>query len=607
MDAINKLYDLSKQLDDEFYAYKALMRKTSLHRNKQELDSAIFYAKELLSFGEDHNDNTYIGKALVKLGLYHVDKIDLSQSFFYYNRAFLHYKNIGDSTEMGKQLHAMAIIQKSLGDYIGSKTTATDGLRYVEGSSDLRTLSGLYHIVSVANREQKNLDESLKYNMLAIELYKKPISEANEKRRVRESDLYILQNTRANILADIGTYNEAIAILSGLLKDSLLIKNEYEHPRILNNLGYIKWLNDPQDSQSENLMLTAIKLRQKKGDVSGLISSNTSLAKYYSHSDPRSALRYAEAAYNRSIELNNSHQILESLDLVMNIRDSLKLKNDPALMTHYRTARQRLKTIVNRNIDLYSTTRFENEKLEQSYNEQTLLISRQEKERILIIGIAVLIFTSSLFLILYLVQRHNQRIKIGRVEERREMEKQFSKKIHDELGNDIFYLINRIQTDPKLLEEKGLKVLNGLQEIYSKARNLSKDYTDIDTGDSYGVELMELLNSYSDDTVKIVTTQVAPEFWNPVAAYKKKELFRVLQELLTNMKKHSKATFAAITFGKSGKKTLVNYVDNGVGCSLVKSGSGLANVENRIQEIDGMITFESKPDEGFKVRISISE
>ena len=65
------------------------------------------------------------------------------------------------------------------------------------------------------------------------------------------------------------------------------------------------------------------------------------------------------------------------------------------------------------------------------------------------------------------------------------------------------------------------------------------------------------------------------------------------------MKKHSQASIVVLVFNKKNKKIEVNYKDNGVG-SAEKKQNGLQNAENRIQSINGTITFDSDINQGFK-------
>lgn len=83
-------------------------------------------------------------------------------------------------------------------------------------------------------------------------------------------------------------------------------------------------------------------------------------------------------------------------------------------------------------------------------------------------------------------------------------------------------------------------------------------------------------------------------------------MYRVLQELMVNMKKHSQCTIASITFTTSNKQLQINYSDNGIGTdNLINLKNGLQNAENRILSINGTLTFDTALNKGFKVKIQI--
>ncbi len=85
---------------------------------------------------------------------------------------------------------------------------------------------------------------------------------------------------------------------------------------------------------------------------------------------------------------------------------------------------------------------------------------------------------------------------------------------------------------------------------------------------------------------------------------KRETIYKVLQELLINMTKHSQATLAVIAFIDSSNETVITYTDNGVGCTLIKN-TGLQNVENRIKAIDGTVIFEPVINKGFKATLKV--
>ena len=85
---------------------------------------------------------------------------------------------------------------------------------------------------------------------------------------------------------------------------------------------------------------------------------------------------------------------------------------------------------------------------------------------------------------------------------------------------------------------------------------------------------------------------------------KKSAIYRSIQELMVNMKKHSNASAVIIEFKQKGKKLNIDYRDNGIGSELTKL-VGLQNVENRISSLNGTVTLASELNKGFQVVIAI--
>jgi PAS domain S-box-containing protein len=88
-------------------------------------------------------------------------------------------------------------------------------------------------------------------------------------------------------------------------------------------------------------------------------------------------------------------------------------------------------------------------------------------------------------------------------------------------------------------------------------------------------------------------------------------LFRIIQEALRNVWRHSGATAAEITIEFKDKSTRITVSDNGKGFKLAgqvgdlaKEGKlGLAGMQERAQLIGGTIAVESEPDKGTKITV----
>ena len=87
-------------------------------------------------------------------------------------------------------------------------------------------------------------------------------------------------------------------------------------------------------------------------------------------------------------------------------------------------------------------------------------------------------------------------------------------------------------------------------------------------------------------------------------------IFRILQELITNILKHAGATKASIQFTQSAKNLNIIVEDNGKGFDTyfinhTKNGIGLNNIEKRIEHLEGNFTIDSVLGKGTSIIIDI--
>ncbi|NOV04343.1 sensor histidine kinase [Paenibacillus planticolens] len=86
-------------------------------------------------------------------------------------------------------------------------------------------------------------------------------------------------------------------------------------------------------------------------------------------------------------------------------------------------------------------------------------------------------------------------------------------------------------------------------------------------------------------------------------------IYRIVQELLNNASKHSKAEKVTMSLSENGNRMHFTYSDDGVGMDLSAfDGSfqhmGLAGMEKRVLSLEGKIEFQSAPQQGVQVMIS---
>ncbi len=196
---------------------------------------------------------------------------------------------------------------------------------------------------------------------------------------------------------------------------------------------------------------------------------------------------------------------------------------------------------------------------------------------------------------------YRQRLRRENIREVYNAEARISKKLHDELANDVYQVMMQMQND-----QNDPEVLDKLEEIYHTTRDISREHNSFRTGEEYATELNGMLSSYSSNGTKIIIKDIDEINWQSINPEKKIIVHRTLQELMVNMKKHSHAELVAIMFKKTQKGIVITYADTGVGVSTeeIIYSNGLQNTENRIKTIGGSFIFDSEKGKGFKAKIN---
>ncbi|MCK0191703.1 hypothetical protein [Arenibacter sp. F20364] len=575
-----------------------LKKKIGDFAKKKDYQNAILLSKKLLKTAETLSDSSYITNAHWRQAYYFKNMDQLDSAYFYFDKSYAINLKLKDSIGAGDRLMDMANIQKSLGDYNGGMITATEGLKYLEGTEEIESISGLYQTISVCQKELGHYTDALRWSNKIFTLLKtRPNSD------VSEANLYVLKITRANILALLGKFPKSFGILDSIAQNTK-DNDPIQYARAICNIGHYKWMQNPDNPESEVLLLNSLQIRQEHNTIPGLISSTVHLAEYYFENHKPKALAYAQSALDHSITLNNSVAILESLDLILPLKKALGQDvSEEAIL--YSQAQNKLEKTKQAVRAIYAATKYDNDTLEKENLTLLAQVAIKEKQNILAFSATAILVISIVFVVFY----KNQQKKKERLEMAYKTELRLSKKLHDELGNDIFYLMTQVQKEnSEIAAATDFQILEGLDSIYKRVRDISKEYTAIHTGEHFGKEFFALLNSYSSNKTKLITKELSPDFWNDISPQAKIEVYRVVQELLVNMKKHSNASMVAISCSKSHKKVTIKYVDNGVGFSLKENnmGNGLKNVENRMKGIKGSINFDATPNEGVTATITFA-
>jgi signal transduction histidine kinase len=401
-------------------------------------------------------------------------------------------------------------------------------------------------------------------------------------------DSITIINNKGNIYKDQQKYSEALHQYSQLLKHNTYIKDSLQLALVLDNLGFVQ--SKVGDSEALPNLEKALQIRESYNELDKTYSSYKNLTHYYFDRNDRSqALNFANKAYQTAQTLNSITYLQDALSLFVIMDENPKIiafKKITDSITNEKQVAQNKNALLKYNVDKERKNTLAAQLLQQKEKGQKMLF--------MILGISIFLLAVLVILLLRARHKKDKIIQVHKTEAR------ISKKVHDEVANDVYQLMAKLQG--KYRDDE--TIMDALETIYNKTRDISKENSAIEIEADFNEQLNDLLLSYQTDTTAISTRNLASLDWKIVPTIKKETVYRVLQELMTNMKKHSGATAVLLNFRQQGKHISIAYSDNGKGCTL-KNKNGLQNAENRIQAIKGTIIFESEPGNGFRSKISI--
>lgn len=473
----------------------------------------------------------------------------------------------------------IAQAQQKIGELHDGDAAATEALKILDAvdldaAHDIYRLT-LYNILGTIQNELKNYDRALKHYEAALLLNN------------NLKDSITLINNIGTVYDKKGDVNTAILKFTSAYNKALQFNDPTITARALDNLGFAQ--SKINDADGLKNMLTALNIRLDINYLPGMLTSYLHLATYYmNNGDALTAKNYANKAVAVAASTNNPDFEINALNAYASLNDDSKIVRLMSLGDSLNAE------------NLQVQNKYASEKYNSVKNEKLALIATQNAEKrtyqmITALALTVLIVLAAFFSYFYLRSKH----KKEKLQEVYNTETRISRKIHDELANDVYQVMTKLQVEPK-----NNSLINDLENIYDRTRDIAQETSSIDALSNFEQTLNDLFISYKSKEVNILTKNSQTLHWDYLNVIQKQTVYRVLHELLINMKKHSRASVVVFSFEQLHKKITINYTDNGIGCHLMK-GNGLQNTETRIASINGTITFESEVQKGFRATITV--
>jgi signal transduction histidine kinase len=200
------------------------------------------------------------------------------------------------------------------------------------------------------------------------------------------------------------------------------------------------------------------------------------------------------------------------------------------------------------------------------------------------------------------------RVSFRMLELQESVARRFSHELHDELGGSLTAMKTnlavlaanglepgaraRVEDCNKLVDES----IANVRELSQLLRPTILDDFGLDAG------LRWLIERFRERT-HIAVDYVA-EFQGRLADETETHLFRIVQEALTNVARHSGATEVAIHLRAGDGRVKLTLSDNGRGIAPgTRPGMGLSGMRARAHSAGGELTFSSVPGKGVRIEV----
>lgn len=498
-------------------------------------------------------------------------------------------------------------------------------------------------------KKTRSYQKSLNYYKKALELYKTTIKDGIQThdilKKIDSNHVELLFKTGA-VYHNLGRNDSAKYYYDKVIKLNTLDKHKlFIKAKAYNNLSNIYFYSEEKDfEKAENYAFKAIEIKKNIGDKVSQAASIASLASVYleqkeyekarrfyltainlieKNKDGKS-LRFKEIFYeNISWAMYNQkkYQAYNYLDKSFNIRDSLREAEMKDILL-------KIETNHKENLEKEKTALVE---------EQRKLEEAQEAKTSMLFGaLSFLVFiVSGVIIYNYKLRQKNLRLKLS---ESKLIQQQNLEKVKSEAQVKILNAtIDGKETERKLIAEilhdnvsallssanmhltATKKQFDGdtpqeiektqaiISEASQKVRDLSHNLVSsilLKFGLEYAIK--DVVKKYSNSQLKLDVSAKNINRYNQEFEIK---IFNVIQELINNILKHSKAKHAQIDLKEEKSQLTVLVKDDGVGFSTSSSsfsdGIGLNQVEARIHMMDGKLTIKSEVNVGTTIHITV--
>jgi signal transduction histidine kinase len=598
IEILNKAYQNVPLLDHDSIKKNILLEISYQYLRLNDSTAFLKTNREARKWSKILKDSSGIAATFWDLAHFYHQRNMEDSAYYYYNNAQRIYDLKGIDLHSARLLLNMAIIQKNVKDYTGSEITTTNAIALLKPLNEYKQLYVAYNNLGIIFNELEEYDKALEYYERANHFLQQ-----TEKKKLFPS----LWNNIGVVYHNKEEYGRAIDFykrgISGIVKKD----DPKLYAMILDNLAYSQFRSGDTTGVLEQFN-ASLEIRKELDIIPGVTVNKLHMAEYFlDQKDTSTTINLAYQAKELAMQSQNTRDLLSSLLLLSKtIEDSALyysqeyIKINDSLQKEERATRNK-----------FARIRFETDEY----------ISETERlnQRVLIVSFSALgIFV--ILILLYIIKDQRSRNKLikqkqyadqeiynlilaqqKKYEEGREKEKQhISRELHDGILGKLFGVRLNLDSlndeDTEESKNKRFLYIEELQKISEEIRLVSHK---LNEGSIVDVDFTTVLQELVEkQTFAAISPRLILEDsinWNLIENNIKINIYRILQEAIYNIQKHSGATEGFVEFRKMRENILLKIKDNGTG--FIHDGSeegiGLKNMRTRTRSINGTINFKT--------------
>lgn len=541
------------------------------YQNENNLPNSLEFYFKALNIAEEIKDFNLVAFEQSNIGSLYQIIGDYKKAIQYDSLSMDYFKKTGNQEEVAGNLVGLGNAYKSLGNLDQALDAMLEGLKiYTEMNYPFGKALSLCNIATVYDA-QKNYLKALKFQHQAL----------NEFTMLHD------ENGMSTAQLQLGDYYYKIALEPGYMIQDKLIptsKNECLHLSI----SYLQ---------------KAIPVLAKRNSLSDLSVAYKIMA------DDQRELKNYEAAIESYLKYNFYK------DSVFSIETAQKIANHET--QHEIDLRESKIKLLAKDITL------------KDINAQNQRTTRNA----LIGGILALLMISTLLIVYYKRKQQSEKMladekintllkdqelqSVSNMLEVQEQERtRIAADLHDRLGS----MLSTVKLYFNSVEEQIDQMKAQNKEQYSKATSLLDEACDevrkishnLVSGELIKFGIVSALNQLKEtinETGKLQINVLSFGMEHRLDSSIEISLYRVIQEMMNNILKHSKASEVTIQLNKDENNLNIVVEDNGIGfdheAALQKNGMGLKSIETRIKQLKGSVSYDTGKGRGTTTIIDI--